>query len=69
MNDNFEMIEDLGIIGRTENGYTKRLILAKWFNKPPSYEVRTFSPDGSPMKRCSMTPDELESLREILTTH
>lgn len=69
MNENFELVEDLGIIGRSENGYTKHLILSKWYKKPPSYEIRTFSPDGSPMKRCSMTPDELDALREILTTH
>ena len=30
---NFEMLEDLGIIGRDERGYTKRLILAKWYVK------------------------------------
>ena len=29
-NNNFELLEDLGIIGRDEKGYTKRLILAKW---------------------------------------
>ena len=69
MADNFELVDDLGIIGRSENGYTKRLILAKWFGKAPAYEIRTFSPDGKPMKRCGMTPEELDSLREILTTH
>lgn len=63
---NFELIEDLGIIGRDERGYTKRLILARWFDKPPVYELRTFAPDGKPKKRCGLTPEELDCLRDIL---
>ena len=69
MNKNIEIVEDLGIIGRSENGYTKRLIFAKWYGKPPSYEIRTFAPDGTPMKRCAMTPEEMDNLREILVTY
>ncbi len=64
---NFEIIEDLGIIGRSENGYTKRLILAKWYDKPPIYEIRAFAPDGTPKKRCGMTPEELCNLKDILS--
>lgn len=65
---NFELIEDLGIIGREENGYTKRLILAKWYGRPPIYETRSFAPDGTPKKRCGMTPEELNNLADILPT-
>ena len=63
----FELIEDLGIIGRNEAGYTKRLVLAKWYDKPPVYEIRSFDPAGTPKKRCGMTPEELGNLMEILT--
>lgn len=63
---NFEMVTDMGIIGRDESGYTKHLILAKWYGRPPVYEVRTFAPDGTPKKRCGMTPEELDNLTEIL---
>ena len=68
MEDNFELIKDLGIIGRSESGYTKRLVLAKWYGKPPVYEVRTFTPAGRPSKRAGMTPEELVTLTEILNT-
>ena len=68
MKENFELVDDLGIIGRSENGYTKRLVLAKWFNKPATYELRAFSPDGTPMKRCGLTPEELDNLKTILAT-
>ena len=65
---NFEIVEDLGIIGRNEVGYTKRLVLARWYDKPPVYEIRSFAPDGTPKKRCGLTPEELDSLRDILNT-
>ena len=68
MEDNFELIKDLGIIGRSESGYTKRLVLAKWYGKPPVNEVRTFTPAGRPSKRAGMTPEELVTLTEILNT-
>lgn len=68
MEDNFELVNDLGIIGRSESGYTKRLVLAKWYGKPPVYEVRTFTPAGRPSKRAGMTPEELVTLTEILNT-
>lgn len=64
--NNFEMLEDLGIVGRDERGYTKRLILAKWYDKPPIYELRTFAPDGTPKKRCGLTSEELSNLAELL---
>lgn len=63
---NYEIIQDLGIIGREESGYTKRLIFARWYGRPPVYEVRTFGPDGTPKKRCGMTPEELSNLGELL---
>ena len=63
-----EIIRDFGIIGRTKSGYTKHFILAKWFNHPPKYEVRTFAPDGEPLKLTGMTPSELENLRSLLQT-
>lgn len=62
----FEVVEDLGIIGRNEAGYTKRLVLAKWYDKAPIYEIRSFAPDGTPKKRCGMTPEELSNLVELL---
>ncbi len=68
MGDKFELIKDLGIVGRTESGYTKRLILASWYGKPPVYEVRSFTPEGRPSKRAGMTPEELNNLTEILNT-
>ena len=68
MEGKFELIKDLGIVGRTESGYTKRLILASWYGKPPVYEVRSFTPEGRPSKRAGMTPEELNNLTEILNT-
>ena len=68
MEDNFELIKDLGIIGRSESGYTKRLVLDTWYGKPTVYEVRTLTQARRPSKRAGMTPEELVTLTEILNT-
>ncbi len=66
MNSNFNMVEDLGIISRDEKGNTKRLVLAGWYGKPAVYELRAFGPDGTPLKRCGLTPQEFESLIDLI---
>ena len=63
---NFEIVEDLGIVGRKEDGTVKKFVLIKWYNKPPVYEVREFKPDGTAGRRPGLTPEELENLREII---
>ena len=64
----FELVEDLGIVGRSKNGgYTKHLILARWGKHHPCYELRTFK-DGEPLKRTGLTPEELSNLKDILST-
>lgn len=68
MEGKFELIKDLGIVGRSESGYTKRLVLASWYGKPPVYEIRSFTPEGRPSKRAGMTPEELNTLTEILNS-
>ncbi|MEG2522244.1 MAG: hypothetical protein RSA49_05155 [Anaerovoracaceae bacterium] len=62
----FEIVEELGIVGRDEKGNTKRLVLAKWYDKPPVYEVRSFSSDGTPLKRAGLSPEEFENLKDLI---
>lgn len=64
-----EILKEIGIIGRNEAGYTKRLVLMRYFDNPPAYYIKSFNPEGRPGKNCSLTPEELENLREILTTY
>jgi len=62
----WEIIDKIGTIAETSEGYTKDLVLIKWYNKPPIYEVRTFAPDGTPKKRPGLLHDELVKLRDLL---
>ena len=64
----FEIIEEIGIVGTTREGYSKKLVFTKWYDKPPIYEIRTFAPDGTPKKRPGMTHDELAQLRDMLNS-
>lgn len=61
-----EIIEEIGIIGRDEKGYTKKLVLAKWYDKPPVYEIRVFDPKGIAKKRPGMTPEEFRNLKKLI---
>lgn len=65
---NHKIIKELGIIGRTKTGYTKKLVLISWYDRPPVYEIRTFTPEGRPSKRAAMSPEELNNLTDILTS-
>lgn len=67
-NEDFELIEDFGIIDRKPNGWTDHFILAKWHGGPMKYEIRAFAPDGRPGKKSAMTPEALENLKEIIST-
>lgn len=69
MDNNFKLIEELGTLSETENGYTKRLIKSEWYGRTPQYEIRGFDPDGKPLKRQGLTFEELQKLKQILNEH
>ena len=64
----YTQIEDYVIIGRTTGGFTKHFELGRYDNDPPVYEIRTYGPDGKRLAKASMKPEELENLKEILST-
>lgn len=64
---NYEVIKTLGVLSENNQGYTKRLVLIRWFDREPIYELRTFDPDGVPKKRCGLTQEELEKMIAALS--
>lgn len=63
----YEVIKTLSILSENDQGYTKKLVLVKWFDRKPVYELRTFDPDGVPKKRCGLTQEELEKMIAALS--
>lgn len=66
MADNYEIIEEYGIVGRKENGNLKKLVLIRWFDNPPSFNLREFTAEGKPLKGIALTSEELRNLFLIL---
>lgn len=62
MIENYEIIEEYGIIGRKENGNVKKLVLIRWFDNPPAFNIREFTAEGKPMKGIALTREELRNL-------
>jgi hypothetical protein len=63
----FEIIKKLGVLSKTENGWTKELNLISWNDREPKYDIREWSPDGKTMgKGVTLSKEELASLRELL---
>lgn len=63
----YDVIKTLGVLSENDQGYTKRLVLVKWFDRKPVYELRAFDPDGVPKKRCGLTQEEMEKLIAALS--
>ena len=66
MSDTFEIIEEVGIIGRKPNGNVKKLVLIRWYKNPPQYNIREFSEEGKALKGIALTKEELRNLFLIL---
>ena len=64
--DRFEIIEEIGIVGRRPNGNLKKLVLIRWYDHPPAYNLREFTEEGKPLKGIALTREELRNLFLIL---
>lgn len=64
----FEVRETIGVLSESTKGWKKELNLISWNDKDPKYDIREWSPDHTKMgKGVTLTKDELEKLRNILT--
>lgn len=63
----FEIVETIGVIGTSPNGWTKELNIVAWNGYPPKYDLRQWSPDRSKFgKGFTFTNTEAEELLELL---
>lgn len=64
--EDFELIEDYGIIGRDKNGETTHFRFGRWYHHAPKYDLRRYK-DGKAQKGITLTREELVNLRELLS--
>lgn len=64
----FEIVEKLGVLSvRDENGWAVEVNRVAWNGNEPKYDIRAWSPDHTKMgKGVTMTPSELEKLKELM---
>jgi hypothetical protein len=65
----FEIVKKIGVLSKTEKGWTKELNLIRWNERDAKYDIREWSPDGLTMgKGVTLTKEELIQLKELLKT-
>ena len=63
----YEIIKNIGVLSKTENGWMKELNLISWNDREPKYDIREWSPDHTKMgKGVTLSREELLALEELL---
>ncbi len=63
----FEIVEKIGVLSDSKNGWTMELNTVSWGGRAPKYDIRSWSPDHQKMgKGVTLTAEEIESLKKIL---
>jgi len=63
----FEIVKKIGVLSKSDKGWSKELNLVSWNDREPKYDIRAWSPDGQTMRKgITLSVDELLALKELL---
>ncbi|MEB3429553.1 PC4/YdbC family ssDNA-binding protein [Citroniella saccharovorans] len=63
----YEIIENLGVLGTSSNGWQKEINLVSWNERAAKYDIRDWNPDHTRMsKGITLSKEEAKLLSEIL---
>ena len=63
----FEIVEHLGVLSTSPNGWTKELNRVSYNGAEPKFDLRSWSEDHEKMsKGLTLSVDEFEALRELI---
>ena len=63
----YDVVEEIGVLSETGNGWTKEINLVSWNDRSPVYDIRTWSEGKDRMgKGITLTVEEAKALRELL---
>lgn len=65
----FEKVERIGIIAKSNTGWTTELNRISYNGRDPVYDLRTWSPEGKMGKGMTLTDQTLENLLIVLKAH
>ena len=63
----YEIVEKVGELGDTGNGWKKELNIVSWNDREPVYDIRTWNETHDRMgKGITLSQDEIKTLKELL---
>ena len=63
----YEITKKIGVLSKSDKGWSKELNLISWNNREPKYDIREWSPDGKTMgKGLTLSEEEVSVLRDLL---
>ena len=63
----YEIVQKLGVLGESGNGWTKELNMVSWNDREPVYDLRTWNASHERMgKGITLSQDEIMTLRDLL---
>lgn len=63
----YEIVEKLGVLGESGNGWAKELNMVSWNDREPVYDLRTWNASHERMgKGITLSQDEIMTLRDLL---
>ena len=63
----YEIVEPIGILSQSTNGWSRQINYISWNNHAPKYDIRDWAPGNEKMaKGISLSLEELKALKEIL---
>jgi hypothetical protein len=65
----YEIVEQVGVLSESSNGWSRELNLVSWNDREPKYDIRDWAPGNEKMgKGISLSKEEAKALKEILDT-
>ena len=61
-----EVIKKIALISGSETGFRKELNIVSWNGREPKYDLRSWSPEGIPLRGVTLTEDEAKELQKVL---
>ncbi len=67
MSFKFEVVERIGVLGQSSNGWSKEFNLVSWNERPAKYDIRDWNKDHTRMsKGITLSEEEAKILYEVL---
>ncbi len=65
----YEIKQEIGVLSENAKGWRKEFNLVSWNDAAPKYDLRDWAPGHEKMgKGVTMTKEEVEKLKELLTS-